>query len=80
MQNHAAEKVHAHMPASMYKTDHHYPMIAIPNIPGHENYYNGLKDARFKDNTLYGTPAHIEGDKVTTLNHEIAIPLHFSKK
>jgi hypothetical protein len=80
MHNHPAETVKAHMPASMYKTDHHYPSLPIPGQPGHESYYNTLQNAHFKNNTLYGTPAHVEGHNVTPLNHEIAIPLHHTKK
>lgn len=77
-----AETVYAHFPASTYKTGQSFPLVTIPSVPGHENYYNGLKDAKFMNNALTGTPVHIDGNGNTTntLDHEISIPLHHSKK
>ncbi|MBS1956036.1 MAG: hypothetical protein JST89_17765 [Cyanobacteria bacterium SZAS-4] len=77
-----AETVYAHFPASTYKTGQSFPLVTIPSVPGHENYYNGLKDAKFMNNALTGTPVHIDkdGNTTNTLDHEISIPLHHSKK
>jgi len=78
---HPSERITTTLPATSYREGERFnQVLTIPHERGKSNYYNGLANAHYEHNHLYGVPVHMERGQVTAyLDHEVDIPLHQKK-